>query len=219
MIQRARETQLALERLERAKQALQRSERKNRDLILQLEVQHTSLTAVLDRIRVGTVLVDAESRVRYVNRSCQRIVGLAKDKLLDSDWRRVMPFPEKTKAQIQAMVACPADERRRISTGFDLPDHRRYWMEIDVQDDPFQAGRHVIFLYDISEAQDLRRLIEQRGRRIGMPGESEPMRRVSRDIAELGRLDTTVLIEGETGTGKELVTRQLHLASKRNGKP
>lgn len=46
-------------------------------------------------------------------------------------------------------------------------------------------------------------------------GESPALRQVLRDIAQVAETDATVLIMGETGTGKELVARAIHTASKR----
>ncbi|HEX9742783.1 MAG TPA: sigma 54-interacting transcriptional regulator [Nitrospiraceae bacterium] len=46
-------------------------------------------------------------------------------------------------------------------------------------------------------------------------GESPALRQVLRDIAQVAETDATVLILGETGTGKELVARAIHGASKR----
>jgi len=46
-------------------------------------------------------------------------------------------------------------------------------------------------------------------------GESRALRQVLRDIAQVAGTDATVLILGETGTGKELVARALHAASTR----
>jgi two-component system response regulator AtoC len=50
-------------------------------------------------------------------------------------------------------------------------------------------------------------------------GTSEPWRRVVDDARRVGRRDVTVLVRGETGTGKELVALLLHAASPRRGKP
>jgi DNA-binding NtrC family response regulator len=50
-------------------------------------------------------------------------------------------------------------------------------------------------------------------------GASEGMRRVQKTIGMAADTDTTVLIIGETGTGKELVARALHQHSRRQGKP
>jgi DNA-binding NtrC family response regulator len=46
-------------------------------------------------------------------------------------------------------------------------------------------------------------------------GRSVEMRRVFRMLEDVGRYDTTVLIEGETGTGKELAAEELHRHSPR----
>jgi two-component system NtrC family response regulator len=50
-------------------------------------------------------------------------------------------------------------------------------------------------------------------------GNSEAMQQVSKLIARVAPTDSTVLILGETGTGKELVARALHDQSPRAGKP
>jgi transcriptional regulator with GAF, ATPase, and Fis domain len=52
-----------------------------------------------------------------------------------------------------------------------------------------------------------------------MVGTSEPMRELARLIRLVAPRSTTVLIEGETGTGKEVVARAVHRLSERAGKP
>lgn len=50
-------------------------------------------------------------------------------------------------------------------------------------------------------------------------GQSLPMRQVYAILERVAQTDTTLLIEGETGTGKDVVARSLHEASKRRNGP
>jgi len=50
-------------------------------------------------------------------------------------------------------------------------------------------------------------------------GQSQPLLQVLRDVEQVAGTDTTVLILGETGTGKEVLTRAIHAASQRRAKP
>ena len=55
--------------------------------------------------------------------------------------------------------------------------------------------------------------------RSGMVGDSPAMQRVFRTIARLSRADLSVLLTGETGSGKELAARAIHDHSPRSGGP
>jgi len=50
-------------------------------------------------------------------------------------------------------------------------------------------------------------------------GSSKPIRQLLKHVEKVARLDSTVLILGKTGTGKELVARALHRRSKRANRP
>ena len=63
------------------------------------------------------------------------------------------------------------------------------------------------------ENLELRHCLESRGRPEEMIGNSGSMREIYRYIAQVSPSMTTVLIRGETGTGKELVARAIHQKS------
>jgi transcriptional regulator with GAF, ATPase, and Fis domain len=65
----------------------------------------------------------------------------------------------------------------------------------------------------------LRRDIERDGIRAEMIGTGAAMERVFRLMEAAAASDMTVLIQGETGTGKELVARGIHRASSRSDRP
>ncbi len=52
-----------------------------------------------------------------------------------------------------------------------------------------------------------------------MIGESRALKYVGHRISQVAETDTTVLVEGETGTGKELVARAIHARSQRADRP
>jgi DNA-binding NtrC family response regulator len=55
------------------------------------------------------------------------------------------------------------------------------------------------------------------GSDLGIIGESPSLRRILKEVEIVAKTDATVLIDGETGTGKELIARAIHLRSGRRG--
>ncbi len=52
----------------------------------------------------------------------------------------------------------------------------------------------------------------------GMVGSSKALTRVLNEVRSVAATDSTVLLQGETGTGKELISRALHKLSRRSGR-
>ena len=50
-------------------------------------------------------------------------------------------------------------------------------------------------------------------------GNSQELERVLEEVQYVAPTDSTVLIEGETGTGKELIAHAIHNSSSRHGRP
>ncbi len=91
---------------------------------------------------------------------------------------------------------------------------------------PFSTDELLLTINRALEEQDLRREVarlRQKARGVGgdiqIVGKSPALERVVDLIARVAPSRATVLITGETGTGKELVARAIHAASNRAGKP
>jgi PAS domain S-box-containing protein len=61
--------------------------------------------------------------------------------------------------------------------------------------------------------------LELTDQRFEMIGESEELKYIHYKIEQVAPTDASVLIQGETGTGKELIARAIHKESKRKNKP
>ncbi|HEY4593239.1 MAG TPA: sigma 54-interacting transcriptional regulator [Thermoanaerobaculia bacterium] len=75
------------------------------------------------------------------------------------------------------------------------------------------AERIVLLLHEAPETSG------QAPRYVELIGENEGILRLRNEIRHVADLDVPVLIRGETGTGKELVARAIHAASRRRGQP
>ncbi len=83
-----------------------------------------------------------------------------------------------------------------------------------------RVGTHIALRREIEAHRrskaTIRVLVEQMGGDgDALVGESPALARVREQIAQVAATDSTVLIEGETGTGKELVARAIHAQSAR----
>lgn len=80
--------------------------------------------------------------------------------------------------------------------------------------------RRAYTLYALEEElQELRIQREQEHDFEGMIGESAPIKNIFAIIEKVATTDTSVLITGESGVGKELIARAIHVRSLRKNKP
>ncbi|MCP4901484.1 MAG: sigma-54-dependent Fis family transcriptional regulator [bacterium] len=87
---------------------------------------------------------------------------------------------------------------------------------------PLDYDELVLVCRRAAEMHRLRRRLDQaRNLQLGqgLIGDSVAMKRLRRLIAEVAPTDVTVLVRGETGTGKEVVAQAIHSASPRSAKP
>ena len=100
---------------------------------------------------------------------------------------------------------------------FELEGRQHFTLIVRNVNERLEAERRIRTLTE--ETEYLREELRELGRAGEISGRSERLAQVLRDLREVAPTDTTVLILGETGTGKELFARALHAASGRRDKP
>lgn len=195
------------------------AEGKLEDLVSAIQRNQDDLIAILNQLHIGTALTDQDGKVTFLSQSAQQLCGKVNFPYSGEPWHALFSDPSYH-TQIEDMVNRPPAERERILVRMTaVGEGCTRWINVDVRDDPRDPERKIFFLYDASEVQTLRQLLGETGKYQDLIGTSHSMQLVFQQIQDFSRVDSTILIEGETGTGKELVARAIHQASHRKEFP
>ena len=195
------------------------AENQLKEMFRQVEKSRNDLGSILNELRIGTAMTDENGRVVFLSAAAQQLFGQPETGRGDMSWKDLFGLDPEDTVELQALMLKPPAERAKIPVHLDRTDGRRVWLEVDVKDDPRDARGKIFFFYDVTEVHDLRRLLDERAQFHDLLGRSKAMQLVYQQIRDVARVDSTVLIEGETGTGKELVARAIHSSSHRKDKP
>lgn len=186
---------------------------------LRLDRANADLLTTLDRLRLGVVIADLSGVISFISEEAQRLLGESATAAVGRRWAEVLPLRPADLAQLQALSKIPPAQRAKLPVEMKLSGGKHYWVEIEVQDDPHEARRKIFCFYDVTEIYDLRSLFDEEAQYLGLIGHAPAMQMIYKQINDLAPTNTTVLIEGETGVGKELAARAIHQASPRRNQP
>lgn len=186
---------------------------------IQVKKNADDLHSILNQLHIGTILTNSEGRILHMSVSALRLLGKTDQGLEGQLWKYAVGLPDQEIQVLAHLMDQPADERKKVLVHFTPPGNSQHWLEIDIQDDPRDPRSKLFFLYDVTEVHTLRKQLDEKSQFHDLIGKCKPMQEVYRQIQNLSQVESTVLIEGETGTGKELVARALHYSSPRKDKP
>ena len=195
------------------------AEAKLAELLSELEKSRNDLSSILNELRLGTAMTDEDGRLVFLNGVARQLLGSRGAGAYGQVWDEVLPLDDEDRNALRELQRKPQQERSKLPMHLDLDSGRRAWLEVEVKDDPRDARGKIFLLYDVSEVHDLRLLLNDRVGFHDLLGKSSGMQLVYQRIRDVARVDATVLIEGETGTGKELVARAIHSSSHRKDRP
>lgn len=190
------------------------------NLFRQVQKSRDDLLSILNQLHIGTLLTDEEGRIVYASAVAQRLLDKALEDMEGSHWTGSFAVADPHDLELLTrMVNQGPQDRFKVSLTLKHPHGTVHWIEVDFKDDPRNPKAKMFFLYDVTEVKDLRRLLDEQTQFHDLIGKSVAMQEVFKRIRMLADVDSTVLIEGETGTGKELVARAIHFSSAKKLKP
>lgn len=197
-----------------------------------LQEREVELRSLVDGAMDGIVVLDENFRIARLNPAARSVFGLsAEGGTGDSLWSYLAPESRaKLNLLIRQVDTFPEGKRFMwIPDGLQAlgPGRRPFKAEATISRYETQGQRHLaLILRNVSDRIEAERRIShlqqerdylREAMRSGeeIVGASDALQKVLQSAAQVADTDTTVLIQGETGTGKELIARYLHHRSHR----
>ncbi len=192
------------------------------DIEAEKEKYRSDLDTIFASVQEGIVTVDSRMQVMKVNQAFERICGSIDREIVgqrfdevpsrcNSSCRNVLQEVLATQQEVRARrVECRRNERRKqmvVLTSSPLKD----------RSDNFTGA--VLVIRDVTRESDLERELKERRQFQNIIGKSGKMQQIYELLEDLAHSDTTVLITGQSGTGKELVASALHFCGNRADNP
>lgn len=181
----------------------------------------------------GVVITDKDGRYVYVNESWKQYMNMSLDDVRGKFVKDVMPFTKIGEALKtgKRFFGNPTPAR----TGDNVTGFSNY---IPIyHNDEIVAGFIHVIINNMETAMNFSNIVNKmaseidhykqelrkmRGAKYSLDniiGESPPIQKMKEEIRKAARSMSTVLIEGETGSGKELIAHAIHDLSKRSANP
>ncbi len=185
----------------------------------ELTRSHGDLQEILEHLRTGVAIVGSDGRVEFLNNTTHMFLGVEKDSITGMDWREIFPLTEDSANKLSVHMRGDQETNATINAAMELPDGKLFLTEIEVVSHPRLRNQKILYFHEMTEAYRLKDTREIGDRAQMMIGQSPAILKIYRSIEALGKVDTTVLIRGETGSGKEVIARAIHQASRRKEQP
>jgi len=185
-------------------------------------LEGVSTDSILESISDGVFTVDENWRITYFNRSAEKITGVSRKEAIGRLCSDVFR---------SSMCGTACALQKTMKTGKPVIGKSGYIIKSDGKRIPISIATAVLrdasghitggaeTFRDLSEVEALRRELEGRSRVGELVSRSPLMQRLFEVLPAIAASPSTVLILGETGTGKELIARTIHSLSPRKVGP
>lgn len=187
-----------------------------------LERHRSRLQAIFGSVKDAIITIDSEMVVVEANKALESICGLVPKRIIGKVFTDCLTNCNQSCVEIiqKALQGMTSVEECHIKCGHsDRPQQRVILTSSQLlnRHDNFEGS--VIVIRDITTLSHLEKELGDRHHFQNIIGKSSRMQGIYDLLDDLAGLETTVLITGESGTGKSMIAKALHYSGNRASKP
>ncbi|MCK5310982.1 MAG: sigma 54-interacting transcriptional regulator [Desulfobacteraceae bacterium] len=192
------------------------------ELIQRVEHQERTLKLIFDSIDMGIFTVNKGGHVTFFNTAAENISGYNRRQVLGKNCSMIFGTSD---------TICASLLSKTMTDGKSLMNRKGMIANIEGENIPIQASyiplkneKDMIVgglatIRDLTLAHQLNQVIKKQYTFYDMIGKDPVMQKIFEKAAVIAVTDATILIEGSTGTGKDLMAKVIHSASRRTDQP
>jgi len=189
------------------------------DLIDRIHYEERSLKIILDNLDVGIFTVDRGGRITFFNTEAEKISGYNRREVLGEPCTTIFEGAE-AREEICLLKDTIADGQSRSSrqgkmttrSGVNIPIRANYMV---LRNEKATVVGGLVTFHDLTLVHQLKQAVRDLYTFHDMIGKGPAMQKIFEMVNVVSATDATILIEGSTGTGKDLLAKVIHSASSR----
>jgi len=188
-----------------------------KDLIDRIRYEDRRLKLILDHLDIGILTVDRGCHINFFNSMAENITGFRREDILGMPCSSIFGKVSKIRETVADGIA-RSDEHGEIIT----PDGRKIPIRanhIALRNEDGRIIGGLATISDLSLVYQLNNAIQDRYTFYDMVGKDPIMQKMFDILPIVADSDATILFEGPTGTGKDVLARVVHHSSRRAEKP
>lgn len=181
-----------------------------------MEEQNTDI--ILNSLTECVFTVDKNFKINFFNAAAEKVTGLNRKDVLGKFCKQVL---KSELCYLNCPIASILENGKSIfdlDTQIQRSDGKILQIRMNaavLKNAANEPTGGIISFRDMSAYKELRKYLEHNTQFYGIVGTSKPMQEIYSLITEVSNSDATIMIVGETGTGKELIANAVYLTSKR----